>query len=103
MTGLLQHFELLNVWQSQLGQLDFFWIISTKVVKLHSYLPTLVLDWKIQTFFSTLMTSVRHMCWELEGGDVLLLGGFLAPLHTELVTSDGQSSSEGFPLQYSTE
>ena len=57
-------------------------------------------------------TSVRlvekrynHLCWDVEGegGPTLLIGGGLSPRSTELVNSDGLSSSASFTLQYDTE
>ena len=56
-------------------------------------------------------TSVRlvekrsgHLCWDVEGegGPTLLIGGGLSPRSTELVNSDGSSSSASFTLQYDT-
>ena len=56
-------------------------------------------------------TSVRlvesryaHLCWDVEGegGPSLLIGGWLSPYSTELVNSDGSSSSASFTLQYDT-
>ena len=43
-----------------------------------------------------------HLCWNLDGGEVLLLGGFYNQSTSELVTSDGSSVSPGFPLQSRT-
>ena len=54
-------------------------------------------------------TSVRlvenrggHLCWDVEGegGPTLLIGGTDSPRSTELVNSDGLSSSASFNLQY---
>ena len=54
-------------------------------------------------------TSVRlreeredHLCWEVEG-DVLLMGGGFSWRTTELVSSDGLSSSASFNLTYDVE
>ena len=53
-------------------------------------------------------TSIRlvkrrtiHVCWEVEGkgGPALLLGGFHSPNSTELVGSDGLTSSKSFSLE----
>ena len=46
-----------------------------------------------------------HLCWDLEGedGPILLLGGTYGPDSTELVSSDGLSSSPSFNLTYDTE
>ena len=45
-----------------------------------------------------------HLCWEIEGkgGPTLLIGGEFSPRSTELVNSDGSSSSTSFTLQYDT-
>ena len=56
-------------------------------------------------------TSVRleemryaHLCWDVEGegGPTLLIGGGGSPRSTELVYSDGSSSSSSFTLPYDT-
>ena len=56
-------------------------------------------------------TSVRlverrydHLCWDVEGegGPTLLIGGRFSPRSTELVYSDGSSSSSSFTLPYDT-
>ena len=54
-------------------------------------------------------TSVRlveeredHLCWDVDG-DVLLLGGGFSQRSTELVNSDGLSSSASFNLIYDAE
>ena len=56
-------------------------------------------------------TSVRlveersaHLCWavEGEGGPTLLIGGDYSRRSTELLSSDGLSSSATSPLQYDT-
>ena len=46
-----------------------------------------------------------HLCWDVEGedGPILLLGGTYGPDSTELVSSDGLSSSPSFNLTYDTE
>ena len=46
----------------------------------------------------------NHLCWavEGEGGPTLLMGGRSSPNTTELLSSDGSSSSSSFPLQYNT-
>ena len=45
-----------------------------------------------------------HLCWEVEGegGPTLLIGGHYSNRSTELLTSDGLSSSASFPLKYNT-
>ena len=46
----------------------------------------------------------NHLCWDVEGegGPTLLIGGQFSPRSTELVSSDGLSSSASFTLQYDT-
>ena len=46
-----------------------------------------------------------HLCWDVEGegGPTLIIGGTGSPRSTELVTSDGLSSSANFSLQYDAE
>ena len=46
-----------------------------------------------------------HLCWEVEGegGPTLLIGGGSSPRSTELVNSEGSSSSASFTLQYDTQ
>merc|ERR1739848_610102 len=57
-------------------------------------------------------TSVRlrqetggNLCWNTggDGGDKLLIGGEGSPSSTELVSSDGSTSSDSFTLKYKTE
>ena len=44
-----------------------------------------------------------HLCWKMENNNVLLLGGGgHAPYTTELVESDGSSSSPSFQLKNPT-
>ena len=43
-----------------------------------------------------------HLCWGLESGDVLLLGGHHSPTTTERVSADGSSSALDFKLPYKT-
>ena len=45
-----------------------------------------------------------HLCWNLEGenGSTLLMGGSVSTRSTELVSSDGSSSSTNFNLTYDT-
>ena len=49
---------------------------------------------------------VSHLCWDAEGenGPTLLMGGISRDLRrsTELVTSDGSSSTASFTLTYDT-
>ena len=56
-------------------------------------------------------TSVRlveerydQLCWDVEGegGPTLLIGGAFSPRSTELVNSDGSSSSASFTLHHDT-
>ena len=54
-------------------------------------------------------TSVRlveqrayHLCWDVEGEGVLLLGGSGSRRTTELVSPDGSSSTASFTLQSDT-
>jgi len=46
----------------------------------------------------------RHLCWDVEGenGPTLLMGGLISRRSTELVSSDGSSSSADFTLEYKT-
>ena len=60
--------------------------------------------------FTTTSVSLRekrknHLCWDVEGenGPTLLMGGAYSQQSTELVSSDGFSSSAGFTLKYKTE
>ena len=48
---------------------------------------------------------VSHLCWDAEGenGPTLLMGGYDLKRSTELVSSDGSSSSSSFSLTYETE
>ena len=45
-----------------------------------------------------------HLCWDVEGenGPTLLMGGYYSERSTELVSSDGSSSSANFYLRYDT-
>ena len=44
-----------------------------------------------------------HVCWELENGEVLLMGGlFNTKTSTERVSADGSSATADFPLAYNT-
>ena len=43
-----------------------------------------------------------HLCWELDNGDVMLLGGQYSPKTTELMDPKGRSSVKRFTLQYKT-
>ena len=47
----------------------------------------------------------NHLCWDVEGenGPVLLMGGLYSKRSTELVSSDGSSSSASFTLTHKTE
>ena len=47
----------------------------------------------------------NHLCWDVEGenGPTLLMGGAYSQQSTELVSSDGLSSSASFTLKYKTE
>jgi len=47
---------------------------------------------------------VNHLCWDVEGenGPTLLMGGISSPRSTELVSSNGSSSSANFTLTYDT-
>jgi len=56
------------------------------------------------TYTEVPLTAKRkfHLCWNLDGGEVLLLGGFYNQSTSELVTSDGSSVSPGFPLESRT-
>ena len=46
-----------------------------------------------------------HLCWNLEGenGSTLLMGGSVSTRSTELVSSDGSSSSSSFSLTYAAQ
>merc|ERR1712038_287663 len=46
----------------------------------------------------------NHLCWDVEGenGPILLMGGSYSRSSTELVSSDGSSSSASFTLTYDT-
>ena len=44
----------------------------------------------------------NHLCWGLQSGEVLLLGGEHSWSNTELVSADGKSSSANFTLPYET-
>ena len=48
---------------------------------------------------------VDHLCWDVEGenGPTFLMGGRFSPRSTELVSSDGSTSSANFNLKYDTE
>ena len=57
--------------------------------------------------FSSLPVSLLerrqyHLCWALNNGDVLLLGGVYSPTTTERVSAEGSSSSLDFNLPYQT-
>ena len=39
-----------------------------------------------------------HLCWGLESGEVMLLGGENSPTTSEVVSADGTSSSQSFGL-----
>ena len=41
-----------------------------------------------------------HLCWQLQSGSVLLLGGAYSVLTTERLTADGTSSTADFDLPY---
>ena len=62
----------------------------------------------ISTFEELPVTLVerrkRHLCWGLQSGEVLLLGGSYpsGSTSTELVSADGTSSSANFSLPYET-
>ena len=43
-----------------------------------------------------------HLCWGLQSGEVLLLGGENSGSNTELVSADGTSSLANFSLPYET-
>ena len=43
---------------------------------------------------------VRHLCWGLKSGEVLLLGGLGGGRFSEKVSADGSSSSLDFELAY---
>ena len=48
---------------------------------------------------------VSHLCWDAEGenGPTLLMGGYDLKRSTELVSSDGSSSSSSFSLTYAAQ
>ena len=50
----------------------------------------------------TIENRARHMCWGLQSGEVLLLGGGGKQTQetTELISADGSSSSASFNLDY---
>ena len=69
----------------------------------------LMLD-PITGVFTTTSVTLRegrydHLCWDVEGenGPTLLMGGLNSETSTELVSSDGSSSSASFTLKYATE
>ena len=41
-----------------------------------------------------------HLCWQLQSGEVLLLGGHHSPSTTERLSADGLSSTTDFNLPY---
>ena len=41
-----------------------------------------------------------HLCWGLQGGEVLLLGGRNSQTTTELISADGTSSKADFDLPF---
>ena len=43
-----------------------------------------------------------HICWGLQSGEVLLMGGHYSATTTELVSADGTSSSTNYSLPYVT-
>ena len=43
----------------------------------------------------------EHLCWQLQSGSVLLLGGWFSGKTTERVSADGSSSTADFNLPYS--
>ena len=45
----------------------------------------------------------EHLCWQLQSGFVLLLGGRLSRSTTERLSADGASSTADFNLPYSIE
>ena len=69
----------------------------------------LMLDTLTGTFTNTSVKLVEerkgHLCWEVdgEGGPILLMGGLYSDRSTELVSSDGLTSSASFTLQYNPE
>ena len=42
----------------------------------------------------------EHLCWQLQSGSVLLLGGVYSPSTTETLSADGSSSNPDFNLPY---
>ena len=42
----------------------------------------------------------EHLCWQLQSGSVLLLGGVYSPSTTERLSADGSSSTADFDLPY---
>ena len=42
----------------------------------------------------------NHLCWDVEDGPTLLMGGDYSPRTTEFVSQDGSSSSANFTLTY---
>ena len=61
---------------------------------------------KNQTFTKLELTLSKkwtdHLCWALDNGDILLLGGGYYPQSTELVKADGLSSAPSFSLKHRT-
>ena len=58
--------------------------------------------------FTALSVTLReerafHLCWKLQSGEVLLLGGWYSGSTTERLTADGSSSTADFNLPYSIE
>ena len=55
--------------------------------------------------FTALSVTLRearasHLCWQLQSGSVLLLGGWYSPSTTERLAEDGSSSKADFNLPY---
>jgi len=55
--------------------------------------------------FKALSVTLRearasHLCWQLQSGSVLLLGGWYSPSTTERLAEDGSSSKADFNLPY---
>ena len=55
--------------------------------------------------FTPLSVTLReqrrdHLCWQLQSGEVLLLGGWYSGSTTERLAADGSSSTADFDLPY---
>ena len=67
---------------------------------------TSCLKFQAGTFTETSVTLVQkratHLCWTLNEGEILLMGGSYSFKTTEIVNAEGTHSTPGFDLPYGT-